>query len=173
MRRVIAIFVVFASFSVASATPTPLPTLIAETEVAVWRCQDQLAIPRTKYSISPWKLPKSQAYRKWTLELWKQRRTACLLALHEQARQWNWQAWLPDKWRRIGICETQLNWRHSNGSHVSAFGISRQAYNQDAAVYGAPAWDDRRIPSPWNQYQAALGHYKLHGGFAGWGCRGA
>jgi hypothetical protein len=157
----------------ARASPPTLPTLIAETEVATWKCQDQLQLPRTQYSIPPWKLPKSRLYRQWTLQLWQQRHAACLIALHERARQWNWQAFLPDKWRRVGICETGLNWRHANGQYVSAFGISRREYDRDAASMHAPPWNDARPPSPWDQYQAALGHYHRFGGFSGWSCRGA
>lgn len=141
--------------------------------VLTWRCQDQLGVDRTP-ARSPWALARhSSGYRIWLLNRWMLRRTACLQALAEVKRQWGWQAWLPDKWRRVGICETGLNWHHANSSYVSAFGISRQAYDEDAAVMGAPPWNDRVHPSPWNQYQAALGHYKLHSGFSGWGCRGA
>lgn len=76
---------VAASTSTASNTPKlgpSLPTLIAETEVALWRCQDQRQIPRTQYSKSPWSLPRSHAYRKWTLALWTQRRKVCIIELH-------------------------------------------------------------------------------------------
>jgi len=146
----------------------------SNTIVATWRCQDQLRQPRTRLAESPWEMGyHSYGYRQMVYLKWLKLRSACLQVLHEMARQWNWQAWLPDKWRRIGICETSLNWRHHNGKYVSAFGISRQAYDQDADVFGVPHWDDRRIPSPWQQYQAALGHYKIHNGFSGWGCRGA
>jgi hypothetical protein len=155
----------------------PLTVQIAETQVATWRCQDQLGQPRTPYSRSPWNLPRSRAYRQWTLQLWQQRRTACLLALHERGRQWNWQAWLPDKWRRVG--ETGLNWLHANSSYVSAFGIQagsqNGAYDNDAAKVGMPPWTDAqgRHPSPWQQYQTALSHYNQFGEFSGWGCKGA
>lgn len=91
----------------------------------------------------------------------------------ELRRQYDWQRWLPDKWRRVSVCETGLNWHHQNSQFVSAFGISRQAYDEDARVYGAPPWNDGTNPTPWEQYQAALGHYRIHGGFSGWGCRGA
>jgi hypothetical protein len=82
--RIFAITTVVVSVFVSSALSSPpsLSTRIAETEVMVWRCQDQRAVPRTKYSVSPWALPKSHAYKVWTLRLWKQRHTACLIALH-------------------------------------------------------------------------------------------
>lgn len=87
--------------------------------------------------------------------------------------QFAWWLWLPSKWQRVAICETHLNWHHSNSQFVSAFGISRQTYDGDAAVYGAPPWDDVRNPTPHEQYLAGLGHYHRFNGFSGWGCRGA
>ena len=96
----------------------------------------------------------------------------------KQPWQYRWQVWLPDKWQRVGACETGYgrrpgNWHHQNSGYVSAFGISRSSYDEDAAVMGGPPWDDRRNPTPFQQYRAALGHYRLHGGFSGWGCRNA
>jgi hypothetical protein len=98
---------------------------------------------------------------------------AARIPAHKQKWQYRYQVWLPAKWYRIARCETGVNWHHSNSQYISAFGISRQAYDEDARAMNAPPWNDARHPTPWNQYRAALGHYKLHGGFAGWGCRGA
>jgi len=67
--------------SSASAS-VPLPTRIAETQVALWKCQDQRQVPRTRPSVPPWKLPASVAYRSWVLNLWKERKTVCLKELH-------------------------------------------------------------------------------------------
>lgn len=94
------------------------------------------------------------------------------------AYHYHWWEWMPAKWQRVGACETGYgrrpgNFHHANSRYVSAFGISRQAYDEDARVYGAPPWDDRNPPTPRQQFLAALGHYHLHGGFSGWGCRGA
>jgi hypothetical protein len=90
-----------------------------------------------------------------------------------QGWQWKWEVWLPDKWQRIARCETGLNFDHANGSYVSAFGIWRPIYNADARAMHSKPWNDRVHPSPWHQYRAALGHYKMHGGYSGWGCRAA
>jgi hypothetical protein len=144
----------------------PLTVQIAETQVATWRCQDQLGEPRTRYSRSPWNLPRSRAYRQWTLQLWQQRRTACLLTLHERGRQWNWQAWLPNVWRAIGECETQLNWRHDSGTYQGAFGFYRGSWDA-FKLAGYP--DEAYQASPWQQYQVALAIYNRYG-FSGWGC---
>lgn len=72
----------------AHATPPKVTTLIAETIVATWRCQDQLGVPRTSPSVPPWSLPKSARYRAWVLNRWQERRRGCLTVLHGRARVW-------------------------------------------------------------------------------------
>lgn len=94
-----------------------------------------------------------------------------------------WWKWLPDKWQRVGACETGYgrrpgNWSHDSGTYVSAFGIYRAGYADDAHRIGNLSWDETRrdlgrLPTPREQYDAALSHYRAHGGFSGWGCRGA
>ena len=100
----------------------------------------------------------------------------------QQSWQYKWQVWLPDKWQRIGACETGYgkrpgNWHHQNSGYVSAFGIQRGhkdgQYDDDARRVFMPPWNDRRNPTPWQQYRTALSHYARHGGFSGWGCRNA
>ncbi len=91
------------------------------------------------------------------------------------AYQFRWEQWLPDNWARLGACETGYgrrpgNWRHSNRSFVSAFGITRVNYSRDAAAAGTPQWDDRHPPTPREQYLTALAHYHMHGD--GWTCPG-
>ncbi len=66
----------------ANAAPVPLTTLIAERQVATWRCEDQRGVPRTRPSSEPWALPKSHAYRAWVLNAWRLRYRACVKALH-------------------------------------------------------------------------------------------
>lgn len=60
-----------------NAAPPRLTTQIAEKQVALWRCQDQLSIPRTRASVAPWALPRSRAYRQWVLTLWTHRKASC------------------------------------------------------------------------------------------------
>ena len=178
----IRVVVVMAAIAI-TTTPTATaevregPSLASQTAkaiVATWKCQWELGLPRAKPAESPWSMGHhSYGYRQMVLLKWLKLRTACIQVQRELIREWNWRAWLPDKWRRVGICETGLNWRHANGRYVSAFGISRVEYDRDAAYMGARPWNDAYPPSPWNQYQAAVGHYKRFGGFSGWGCRGA
>lgn len=161
------------TLAAAAEARTSLPGQTARAIVAVWTCETQLGRERTR-AYSPWR-PHSQAFRRWQINLWTNRKHACLAELHERARQWNWQAFLPDKWRRVGVCETGLNWFHANSSYVSAFGISVREYDNDARYMGVRPWYVRGqgVPSPWEQWRAAVGHYTRFGGFSGWGCRGA
>lgn len=158
-----------------AATPK-LTTLIAEQQLATWRCQDQLGWPRTRASVTPWALPRSHAYRRWVLSLWTMRAGVCKAAQRELERQWNWQAWLPANWAAVARCETGINWAHSNSAYVSAFGIQRGGlggqYDDDARKVGMPPWSDdpRRRPTPWQQWQTALSHYRSFGD--GWECPG-
>ena len=165
----LAVTVFFVSAATAHAKPR-LSTLIAEMQVALWKCQDQRAVPRTAVSVAPWALPKSNAYRKWTLQLWQQRKKACLIELQEQKRQWNWQEWLPTVWRAIAICETPrggaMNWQHNSGTYQGAFGFYHGSWD-DYKLPGYP--DEAYDATPWQQYQVALTIHARYG-FSGWGC---
>lgn len=109
------------------------------------------------------------AYRKW------------------QHYHFNWQAWMPAKHQRVARCETGYQggtgpggsrWDWDSGTYVSAFGIYRPAYNDDAHRVGNLGWDETkrvlgRLPTPREQMQAVDSHRAAHGGWSGWGCRGA
>jgi len=96
------------------------------------------------------------------------------------AYHWDWQSWLPDKWQRIGACETGYgqrpgNWRHSNSSYEGAFGFAVSSwdsfkYRADprAGPYPADAWQ----ATPRQQYEVALAIERMYG-LSGWGCRNA
>jgi hypothetical protein len=93
---------------------------------------------------------------------------------------WRWDIWLPDKWQRIGACETGYgrrpgNWRHSNSSYEGAFGFAKSSWDgfkgaadPKAGPYPADAWQ----ATPRQQYEVALAIYRRFG-FSGWGCKGA
>lgn len=144
-----------------------IKTRTAQTIVATWKCQDQRGVARTR-ARSPWK-PHSIGFRRVELHRWQNRWRACTYVLRERARQWNWQAWLPDKWRRVGVCETGLNWQHYNSSYEGAFGFATSSWD---AFKPAGYPDHASQASPWQQYQVALAIYRRYG-FSGWGCRGA
>ncbi len=162
--------VLVASLVVVSRARAAQPSIqvrTAQTIVATWKCQDKIPEPRTA-ARSPWK-PHSRAYRAQELQRWQERWRACTYVLRERARQWHWEEWLPDKWRRIGVCETGLNWQHYNSSYEGAFGFATSSWD---AFKPAGYPDHASQASPWEQYQVALAIYNRYG-FSGWGCRGA
>lgn len=106
---------------------------------------------------------------------WRQRALQARIQLKAWLRyQYDWRSWLPRNWYEVGSCETGYggdpNWSHANRSFVSAFGITRANYAIDARAAGTPQWDDTQPPTPREQYETALAHYRMHGD--GWGCPG-
>jgi hypothetical protein len=157
MILTLAVLIILILTTAAHAKRSPAEQ-VARTITATWTCQDQIGIPRTK-ARNVW-AKHSPGYREWQLRVWKARLETC--------RQWNWPAWLPAHWQRVGQCETQLNWRHSNSSYQGAFG------------FAISSWDGYRLPgypseawqaTPWQQYQVALQIYNRFG-MSGWGCKG-
>ncbi len=151
----------------ARAADPPKGGVIAREILATWNCEDKLPAPRSR-ARSPWK-HHSRGY--WIAELnrWQNRHRKCQAVLDRRAFEWNWQAWLPDKWRRIAICETGLNWQHYNSSYEGAFGFATSSWD---AFKPAGYPDHANQASPWQQYQVALRIYARFG-FSGWGCRNA
>lgn len=100
---------------------------------------------------------------------------------------WDWRSWMPAKHQRVAACETGhqggtgpggSRWDWDSGTYVSAFGIYRPAYNDDAHRVGNLGWDETirklgRYPTPREQMQAVDSHRAAYGGWSGWGCRGA
>lgn len=99
------------------------------------------------------------------------------------AYHYDWRSWMPDKHQRVGACETGYGKRPGNfhwdsGRYVSFAGIYRQGYDDDAHRIGNLGWDETlrklgRYPTPREQMQAVDSHRAAHGGWSGWGCRGA
>jgi len=125
--------------------------------------------------------PVVQACPRYLLKI-RQRKA---LAAHREWNRWfryqyAWSEWLPDKWQRIGACETGYgrrpgNWRHSNSSYEGAFGFAKQSWDSfkyradpKAGPYPEDAWQ----ATPRQQYEVALAIWRRYG-FSGWGCRGA
>jgi hypothetical protein len=96
------------------------------------------------------------------------------------AYHYDWPTWLPDKWQRIGACETGYgrrpgNWRHSNSSYEGAFGFalsSWDAFTPHAERKAGPYPRNAYLATPRQQYEVALAIWRAYG-FSGWGCRGA
>lgn len=90
---------------------------------------------------------------------------------------WNWQSWLPDKYARVGACETGYgqrpgNWSWDSGTYVSAFGIYRPGYNSFSHQLGLPGWDDPGVRTPRQQYLVAQ-YIQGRFGWGAWGCGAA
>lgn len=135
------------------------------------------AVRETLGRIGPVELP---ARRWWGCNSARRRAVEWRAKAHEArvalakwiAYQYDWRTWLPRNWYLVGSCESGYggdpNWEHSNSRFTSAFGISWQEYDADAAYMGAPPWNVRHTPR--DQYKAALGHYARFGD--GWDCPG-
>ena len=160
-------------------------TLIAETTVQVWNCQDKLILlgqRKTRDNLqSPWSLPKSAKYRTWVLKQRIKKQAACLKKLHRIAYEWNWQAF-PSWIIRLGVCESggsggaapgEPNWfaegSSSHGTFYSAFNIGRTRYDGAAHHMGVRGWNEGHgVPSPWEQAMTVIGYVRIHGdGFTG------
>jgi hypothetical protein len=77
----------------------------------------------------------------------------------DQGWQWKWQVWLPDKWARIGACETGYgrrpgDWTWNSGTYQGAFGFHHQSWDQFKPVSWWPR--EAYLASPWQQYRTAL-----------------
>ena len=155
-------------------------TLIAETTVQTWTCQDKLVLLGVRSGRdnmqSPWTLPKSEKYRSWVLQQRIRKQSDCLKRLHRFAWEWNWQAF-PSWIVRLANCESSVNWyaegSSSDGVFYSAFNISRSVYDRDAHHMGVRGWyEGKGVPSPYEQAMAVIGHMRLYGdGFSG-NCHG-
>jgi hypothetical protein len=93
---------------------------------------------------------------------------------------WHWWKWLPDKWQRVGACETGYGrrpgqWTWNSGTYQGAFGFyhgSWDAFVPYADPKAGPYPSEAYLATPRQQYEVALAIYRRYG-FSGWGCRGA
>lgn len=93
---------------------------------------------------------------------------------------WAWYDWMPDKWARIGACETGYgrrpgNWRHNSGTYQGAFGFAVSSWDSfvpHASRKAGPYPSEAYLATPRQQYEVALAIWRRYG-FSGWGCRGA
>lgn len=170
----VAAVLVALSVSTSQAANEPSMALRISNQILMtWNCEDHLGLERSKVKKSPWKLGKhSRGFKAVLLNKWVLKRKACAIRLAEKKRQWNWQAWLPAHWYRVGSCETGYggdpNWRHSNSKYQGAFGFAISSWDG----YKLPGYPDEAWQAtPWQQYQVALQIYNRFG-MSGWGCKG-
>lgn len=97
-----------------------------------------------------------------------------------RAYHYDWPAWLPDKWQRVGACETGYGkrpgrWDWNSGIYQGAFGFyhgSWDAFVSRADPKAGPYPSEAYEATPRQQYEVALAIWRAYG-FSGWGCRGA
>jgi hypothetical protein len=139
------------------------------------------AVRETLGRIGPVELP---ARRWWGCNSARRRAVEWRAKAHEARRQvaeyldrmYDWASWLPDKYARVGACETGYgqrpgNWEHDSGTYVSAFGIIRGAYDDFSRRLGYPGWDEGGR-TPRQQYEVAAAIQAAYG-WGAWGCGGA
>lgn len=93
--------------------------------------------------------------------------------LGDQSWQWKTNVWLPDKHRRVAICETGQdppNWQHDSGTYQGGYGFWYGTWDRYKPVGWWP--DNAAQATPWQQYRTALRVIADYG-WSGWGCRGA
>jgi len=93
----------------------------------------------------------------------------------DQSWQWKWEKWLPDKWQRIGACETGYGrrpgrWNWNSGTYQGAFGFHHDSWDHFKPVAWWP--NEAYLATPWQQYRTALAIAARYG-LSGWGCRNA
>lgn len=106
-------------------------------------------------------------------------------AWRKRAERWyayhhDWPSWLPDKWQRVGACETGYGqrpgrWDWNSGTYQGAFGFyhgSWDAFVPRADRKAGPYPSEAYLATPRQQYEVALAIWRMFG-FSGWGCRGA
>jgi len=96
------------------------------------------------------------------------------------AYHYDWPSWLPDKWQRIGACETGYgrrpgDWRWNSGTYQGFSGFYYGTWDQykhradpKAGPYPAEAYQ----ATPRQQYEVALAVWRAHG-YGAWGCGSA
>jgi len=115
---------------------------------------------------------------RYVLHVWVRKAAAARKAYERWLEyHWHWQEWLPDKFARVGACETGYgkrpgSWTWDSGTYVSAFGIYRPAYAQFARYLGLPTWDDPGRRSPREQYLVARAIQQRYS-WSAWGCGSA
>ena len=110
---------------------------------------------------------------RYLAHLWQRKAHAARVGYHRYVEyHWHWWKWLPDKWARIGACETGYGkppgqWTWNSGTYQGAFGFHHGSWDAFKPVSWWP--HAAYLATPWQQYKVAL---RIHAryGFTGWGC---
>ncbi len=119
-------------------------------------------------------LAKSCHWTRHALTVHRARARSSREAYETWSYHWEWERWLPDKWARIGACETGYGkppgrWDWNSGTYQGAFGFYTGTWDAYKPS-GAPS--EAYLATPRQQYQAALNVAAVHG-YGAWGCGGA
>ena len=139
----------------------------------VWKYQGELGenhLP-TYY---PERKRNACAYKRWVAKNWQGQARAYREEVLAYRYDYAWWLWLPDKWQRIGACETGYghrpgDWKWNSGTYQGAFGFYYGTWDAYKPV-GAPS--EAYLATPRQQYQTALNVKAAHG-YGAWGCGGA
>lgn len=139
----------------------------------VWYYQGQLGQKKLS-TYYPERKPHACAYKRFVAQSWKGMAREYRVAWNEWKYQYAWWLWLPDKWQRIGACETGYGkrpgqWTWNSGIYQGAFGFYHGTWDQYKPA-GAPS--EAYLATPRQQYQAAE-NVKNAVGYGAWGCGGA
>ena len=140
----------------------------------VWKYQDKLGQGRNTTNY-PERKHGACAYKRYAARNWREVARRYKINYDRYLYQYAWWLWLPDKWQRIGACETGYgkkpgNWKWNSGTYQGAFGFAVSTWDQYKPS-GAPS--EAYLATPRQQYQTALNVVAGTGGLSGWGCRNA
>jgi hypothetical protein len=102
------------------------------------------------------------------------------IVIEHHAYHYAWREWMPDKWQRVGACETgygkrpgRFDWNSGTYQGFAGFHYgSWDSFVRRASVKAGPYPSEAYLATPRQQYEVALAIWRAYG-FSGWGCRGA
>lgn len=138
-----------------------------------WKYQRKLKQERHATSY-PERRKNACPYKRYLTRVWQAYTIAARVQWKAYLYHYAWWLWLPEKWQRIGACETGYgrrpgNWKWNSGTYQGAFGFHYSTWDRYRPS-GAPS--EAYLATPRQQYQAALNVYAHHG-YGAWGCGGA
>lgn len=166
-----------------SRAPAPEKCLSARKAVVYYRAhthERQSARGGALADRTPLVRGRSCHWARYAARVWIARSRAAAKALVRWEYEFAWWQWMPDKWQRIGACETGYgkrpgNFQHSNSSYEGFAGFAKSswdAFKGRADAKAGPYPEDAWQATPRQQYEVALAIWRAYG-FSGWGCRNA
>lgn len=157
-----------------AAAPEKCPTAHAGLRFYVRRLNEH----RSLMGLSPQRHKITQSCPRYLAQVWKHKARAARLAYERWHHyHYSWADWLPDRWQRIGACETGYGrrpgqWTWNSGTYQGSFGFhygTWDSYRHRADPKAGPYPDDAYEATPRQQYEVALAVYRAVG-YGAWGC---